>query len=405
VAPWSQTGGLADVAGALPAALERSSGGQVQAAAFSPLYMGMHERIAAAGATLEDTGVTVHVPLAGYLLRARFWAVRTPGYPPVYLLDYPGFYQRKGIYANSVGVDHADNHLRYALLCRAVIEAAPQLMGGVPNIFHGHDWQSGLLPVYLRTRYRHYRSATVFTIHNLAYQGVFHKDVLPELGLDWSVFHHDRMEYFDAISLLKAGIAYSDVVTTVSPSYAREILTTPFGHGLDGFLRSQKYLLGILNGIDDKAWDPETDPHLPANYSADTTAAGKAECRRRLAEEFHLPVRDDELLLAVVSRLTPQKGVDLVADLVPLLHRLGARLVVLGSGSPARQDRFRYLANAHGEHISMRVGFDDDRATVIATLARILNHKPAEAQMSFRSSAAGQRSRRESLMWAQHVQS
>lgn len=361
VAPWSQTGGLADVVASLPTALQRVSEGQVQCAVFAPFYRGIRERVSARGAVLEDTGVRVAIDLAGIITRARFYVVRHGDAAPVYLLDCPGLYDRHGIYTSSLGTDHNDNHLRFGYLCRAALDAAPELMDGVPDIIHAHDWQAGLAPVYLRTRYRHEYGATasVYTIHNLAYQGVFHKDALPELGLDWSLFDQEFLEYYDAISLMKGGIALSDVVTTVSQSYAREVLTPEFGVGLHGFLRTRpKHFLGILNGIDTVSWNPATDRELAANFDAETAAEGKRECRRALAREFGLSIGDDELLVAVVARLTGQKGLDLVADIVPELHTLGAKLVVLGSGSSSLQERFRYLANTFSRNVAVRIGFD-----------------------------------------------
>ncbi|MEM9488346.1 MAG: glycogen/starch synthase, partial [Myxococcota bacterium] len=190
-------------------------------------------------------------------------------------------------------------------------------------------------------------------------QGVFHKDVISQLGLDWSqVFKLERMEYHDMAGYLKGGVSYADAVTTVSPSYAREIVTSQFGHGLDIFLRHQaRNLLGILNGIDTDVWDPATDPHIAANYT-ENSLDKKAECRRALAEEFGLTIEDGQMLVGVVSRFTGQKGLDLIADLVPELHWMGVKLVVLGSGDPGLQDRFRYLAHIFGDNISARIGFD-----------------------------------------------
>lgn len=361
VAPWSQTGGLGDVVGAIPGALEKVGGGNVQSAVFSPLYRGVWDKVRARGETLQDTGVVVTVPLAGWELKVRAFALHRPGGSPVYFLDYPGFYDRAGLYADGSDRDYDDNHLRFALLCRAAIEASPRLMGGVPDVFHAHDWQGGLVPVYLRTRYRQVRPACVLTIHNLAYQGVFSKEVLPALGLDWSVFTMQRMEYHDHLGLLKGGIAYADAVTTVSPSYAREIRTPGFGHGLDSFLRDHaRNLIGILNGIDTESWNPATDPEIAGHYDASSfdTTDGKRMCRRRIAEEFGLRVGNRELLLAVVSRFAGQKGLDLVADIAPELYWLGAKLIVLGSGDSGLEDRFRYLGRTFSQNVAVRIGFD-----------------------------------------------
>lgn len=360
VSPWSQTGGLAEVVGAVPRALMRADDG-VQCAVFSPLYRSVRQRAQERGVTLEPSAVSVAVPLAGTQVRADIVTLRAGDAPPIYLVDHPHFFDRDGLYASASQVDHADNAERFALLCRAAIEAAPALMGGMPEVFHAHDWQAGLVPVYLRTRYPDVRAACVFTLHNLAYQGIFPKDLLPALDLDWDVFRLERMEYHDQLAFLKGGVAYADAVTTVSPSYAQEIETPEHGHGLHEFLRHQaRSLVGILNGIDTEVWDPRSDPHLPATFGADDPGrgAGKATCRRALAEAFDLSIAEDELLLAVVSRMAHQKGLDLVAELVPALHELGARLVVLGSGDPALEERFRYLGRVFGQHLAVYIGFD-----------------------------------------------
>jgi starch synthase len=181
---------------------------------------------------------------------------------------------------------------------------------------------------------------------------------MTELGIPWSMFTTDLIEFYDQISFLKAGLALADAVTTVSPSYAREILTPERGEALDGFLRWKvKRLVGIVNGIDVASWDPATDPALPGNYTR-TELAGKAVCRARLAAEFGLPLADHEPLIGVVARMTDQKGLDLLADIVPELARLGARLVVLGSGEPILERRFIWLAGVFREHVAVRIGFD-----------------------------------------------
>ena len=359
VAPWSQTGGLAEVVGSVPYALEQVGGQKVQCAVISPFYRGIWQKARARGVTIENTDVTVTTMLAGWRVTARMVALREPGRPPVFLVDYPGFYDRDGLYCAATGADHADNFLRFALLCRVAIEAAPRLMGGVPDVFHAHDWQAGLVPVYLRTRYPQARAASIFTIHNLAYQGVFHKDILPLLGIDWSEFTLERLEYHDHVSYIKGGIAYSDAVTAVSPSYAREILTPQYSFGLDRFLRFQtRQLYGILNGIDTEAWNPSSDRAIAANYDATSLPQGKLSCRKELAKEFGLTLQDGEILLGVVSRFTGQKGLDLVADMAPDLHTMGAKLIVLGSGDPELQNRFRYLGHVFAHNLAVRIGFD-----------------------------------------------
>jgi len=223
-------------------------------------------------------------------------------------------------------------------------------------VLHVHDWQAGLAAIYARLEQLPVRIVT--TIHNLAYRGVFPKHVMDELGLPWSLFTLHQLEFWDQISFLKGALAAADAATTVSPSYAHEILTPELGEGLDGFLRHDvKRLVGIVNGIDADGWDPATDRALAAPFSRDLPE-GKAECRRALAEELELPLGADEPLVGVIARMTGQKGLDLVAEIVPELHRLGARLVVLGAGEPELEARFRWLADTFSEHVATRIGFD-----------------------------------------------
>lgn len=357
VSPWSQTGGLADVVGSVPKALART--GDAQCAVFSPLYRGIREKVEKRGLTLQRTEHTVEVQLAGWRVSVGFFQLQTGDEPPIYFVDQPGLYDRDGIYCDRSGRDHRDNHLRFALLSKAAIQAAPTLMGGVPDVYHAHDWHTGLVPVYLRTHYPQLRSAAVFTIHNLAYQGIYPKDHAHALGLDWSVFRTERMEFHDHLNLLKGGVSYADAVTTVSPSYSYEMRTPRFGHELDGFLRFHaRHIVGILNGIDTDIWDPKTDPDIVATYDRDSLDQGKRACRQALAEEFGLSVGDRDILLCVISRFTGQKGLDLVADLVPSLHDMGAKLVVLGSGDHALQDRFNHLGRVFSHNASVYIGFD-----------------------------------------------
>ena len=250
--------------------------------------------------------------------------------------------------------------MRFAALGKAALAAGDILLGGAPEVLHLHDWQGGAAAIYARLARA--PSLIVTTIHNLAFRGIFPKAAMTELGIPWSMFTADQLEFYDQVSFLKAGLALADVATTVSPSYAREILTPERGEGLDGFLRwNVKRLVGIANGIDTAAWDPATDPALPATY-ARTEMAGKAVCRTRLAAEFALPIADHEPLIGVIARMTDQKGLDLVADVVPELARLGARLIVLGSGEPALEQRFRWLADVFRQHVAVRIGFNGDMA-------------------------------------------
>ena len=354
VAPFAQSGGLADVVAGLPAAQANAHGAEV--AVLVPLYRGVPERLASSGITLEpgtDLPLSVgpHV-LAASLRRATIGRVEHG------FLDCPALFDRPGgLYGPGGAGEWHDNHVRFAALGKAALVAGELLLGARPEVLHVHDWQGGPAAIYARLEPAP-RPLIVTTIHNLAYRGIFPKAVMTDIGIPWSVFKPELVEFWDQVSFLKGALAMSDVVTTVSPSYAGEIRTPAFGEGLDGFLNHHvKRLVGIVNGIDTTAWDPATDTHLPARFSAGSPGA-KAECRVALAAEVGLPLADDEPLIGVIARMTGQKGLDLVAEIAPELHELGARLVVLGAGEQDLEARFRYLGSAFSEHVSVQIGFD-----------------------------------------------
>ena len=356
LAPFAESGGLGDVLAGLPAA--QVAGYGLEAAVLVPLYRGVAERIAAAGITLAP-GAEVTLDVGVHRLASAIRVAEVAGVRYGFV-DCPPLYDRDGLYGPRGGGEFSDNHLRFAALGKAALAAGDVLLGGPPTILHVHDWQGSAAAIYARMA--HSPSLIVTTIHNLAYRGIFSKAVMTQLGIPWSMFTADLAEFYDQLSFLKAGLAFADAVTTVSPSYAREILTAERGEGLDGFLRWKvKRLVGIVNGVDTAAWNPATDAALAATYSA-AALAGKARCRTALADELGLPLAADEALIGVVARMTDQKGLDIVADTVPELARLGARLVVLGSGEPALERRFAWLADVFRQHVAVRIGFDRDLA-------------------------------------------
>ncbi|HMG55070.1 MAG TPA: glycogen synthase GlgA [Kofleriaceae bacterium] len=356
VAPFAQSGGLADVLAGLPAAL---AGHGLSVAVLVPLYAGVADQLAAHGVAL-DPGAPVTLEVGIHRLDAAI-RVAQVGRVRHGFVDCPALYDRPGsLYGPHATAEFSDNHLRFAALGAAVRAAGPLLLGGAPEILHVHDWQGGPAAIY--SRIAGAPSRIVATIHNLAYRGIFAKGVMTQLGIPWSMFTPEQLEFYDQVSFLKAALALADIVTTVSPSYAREILTPERGEALDGFLRwNVVRLVGIANGIDTAAWDPATDPALAAPYSR-AELAGKAVCRAQLAAELGLPLADDEPLIGVIARMTDQKGLDLVAEVVPELARLGARLVVLGAGEPVLEQRFLWLADVFREHVAVRIGFDGDLA-------------------------------------------
>jgi starch synthase len=354
VAPFAQSGGLADVLGGLPQAMARQHG--LDTGVLCPLYRGVEARIAAAGIVLDDGApMTVHVGPHSYTALLRRAVARGVAYG---FVDCPILYDRAGgLYGPTGNSDFGDNHLRFGVLGKVAVEHGASLVGGPVDILHVHDWQGS--PAAIFARLASSESSIVTTIHNLAYRGIFPKHTMHDLGLPWSKFTHHDLEFYDQVSLLKGGLAAADVVTTVSPSYAQEIVTPPFGEALDGFLQYDvKKLVGIANGIDVESWDPATDPALPARFSR-TSLEGKAECRRAIADELGLALSDEQPLIAVIARMTGQKGLDLVKEVIPELDGLGAKLVVLGSGEPDLEATFRWLGDAFTQDVVVRIGFDN----------------------------------------------
>jgi len=270
-------------------------------------------------------------------------------------------FARAGLYQAPTGDDYPDNAERFALFCRAVVESCRALPFR-PDVLHAHDWQTALLPVYLKTTLRDdpvlQETASVFTIHNLGYQGLFDPEILPRLGLPWELFTPAGLEFYGKVNLLKGGLIYADLLTTVSRRYSQEIQEPEHGFGLDGVLRARRDdLYGILNGIDPEEWNPETDAFIAARYSA-ADPSGKARCKQDLQERFALPVRPEVPLLGVISRLAPQKGLDLLRDILDELMRLDLQLVLLGSGEKALEAAFREAAAQHPSRLGVKIGFD-----------------------------------------------
>jgi starch synthase len=308
------------------------------------------------------------VPLGAELGSAGVFLAGDGGVRTVFI-DRPDYYDRDYLYGAG-GMDYADNPERFAFLARAALEWAatePRY-----DVIHAHDWQTGLVPVLLRTAFsRHPRLGTVpvvFTIHNLAYQGVFDASWLPRLGLGWDLFSVDGMEFWGRISYLKAGVMFSRTITTVSPTYAREIQTTEYGFGFDGILRYRAAdLVGILNGIDYDQWDPARDPNLPVPYDA-SNLDGKREAKRAVLDAYGLPVTEEMMarpLVGMISRLVDQKGFDLLAALADELPRLGATFVLLGTGDRRYEDFWLGMAARYPDRIGARIGFDEGRAHLI----------------------------------------
>jgi starch synthase len=353
VAPFSKTGGLGDVLGALPAALA-AAGDAV--AVVSPRY-GFIDA-ARLGFTPRQQAVRVRGEATTVWSRAQ-------GRLTHYLVEHERFFgSRRSLYAEH-GHEYGDNAERFAYLCRAGLEL-PGAFGHRPAVLHLNDWQTALAAWLLRHEHASNpalaRTRSVFTIHNLAYQGDYSKELLPALGLPWEIFRPDGVEFHDRLNLMKAGLVFADAVTTVSPTYAREITTPAGGEGLDGVLRMRTGALhGILNGIDTAEWDPATDPHLPAHFDAQRLA-GKAACKRALQQELELPARADLPLLALVGRLVDQKGIELLLAALPELFKQPLQVAVLGSGRRDWEEALQNAARHHRDRLAVRIGFDEGLA-------------------------------------------
>jgi starch synthase len=352
--PLVKTGGLADVAGALPGALTRHS---VSVRTLVPGYPPVLQK-------LEQPEPVHSIPdLFGG--EARILACEASGLD-LLVLDAPHLYRRGGgPYADADGADWPDNAERFAALGSvAAAIGGGALPGFVPDVVHAHDWQAGLTPAYLHFAGRP-RPATVMTIHNLAFQGRFPAELFGRLGLPPSAWSIDGVEYYGGVGYLKAGLQFADRITTVSPTYAAEIATPEGGMGLDGLIRARSSVVsGILNGIDETVWDPTTDPHLAAHFSV-YTLERRRENKRALQERFTLAPRDDALLLGVISRLSWQKGLDLLLAALPDLIARDCRLVVLGSGEAGLEHDFRAASFARPERVGVFVGYDEALAHLV----------------------------------------
>lgn len=352
--PFSKTGGLADVVGALPKALV-AEGHEV--AVVLPRYRG----IEAASVVMPS----LTIPMGG--ARLRFPAIvdgALAGGVRYFFVDDPAYFDREGLYG-AAGKDYPDNADRYAEFCRTAIEIAKHIWPA--DVFHCHDWQAALVPVLLRTSYRDdslvKNTPVVFTIHNMGYHGQFARDVLDRVGIPATVFHPEGLEFYGSVNLLKGGLVYSDYLTTVSRKYSQEIQTREFGHGLDGVVRKRaERLVGILNGVDYGPWDPSKDPLIPANYSA-KDLGGKQTCKQDLLETFGLPHEHLERpVIGIVSRFADQKGFDLIAEKAPELMKEDLVLVVLGTGDKKYERLFGALAATYPGRVGLKIAYDNTLA-------------------------------------------
>jgi starch synthase len=354
-APWVKTGGLGDVSGALPPMLE-TLGHEVRV--LMPAYGTMKIE--------GDVTDSVDLPADGRWPAAQLMTVRTPAVTLVLLSCPPLFDRPGGPYVTPEGHDHHDNAYRFGFLAHVAARIgmpATPLHGWQADIVHANDWPTGLAPMYLAdwraSLPRQQRAASVITIHNIAFQGIFPMHLADVLGVPWHWRGMDGVEFWGQLSMLKAALQFSDAITTVSPTYAKEIRTEHFGVGLHGVLQAQSHkLTGILNGIDEKAWNPQIDPHLERRYNA-LDLWSKHANKIALQDRCGLAVRERAPLFGVVSRLTSQKGIDLVLGAADSIVERGGQLVVLGQGEPALHEALRAAAQRHPQNIAVRFGFDE----------------------------------------------
>lgn len=354
--PFSKTGGLADVAGSLPLALKQAG---CEVRLVLPLYRGLKEKF-----SLRPMDGNLLIPLGNRVETADIHEGKMERNIPVYFVGHERYFDREYLY-QTPQADYEDNAERFTFFSRAVLECA-KAVGFKPDIIHAHDWQTGLIPAYLKTLYRidafFNRTASVFTIHNLAYQGSFPKDTLFLTGLGWAEFTPDKLEFYDQISFLKSGLVYADALTTVSPTYAKEIQKAEFGRGLEGVLIERSAsLFGILNGIDDKDWNPAKDKHIPKCY-AKASLSGKAFCKKHLQEELGLDALPEVPILGMVTRLDDQKGLDIVASVLSDLLERKLQIALLGAGDKKYMDLFSGIAKLYPGKFSLTLQFNNPLA-------------------------------------------
>lgn len=353
--PFAKTGGLADVAGALPKYLH-PLGCQLK------LVMPYYRMVRKTGLPIRPLAEEMEVTVGGESLSVDLYQGQLDQEIPVYFIGREEFYDREYLYSTPKG-DYFDNLERFVFFSKATLQLC-RTQGFSPDIIHHHEWQTGLIPAYIRSIYREdplfARTAIVFTIHNIAYQGLFRKEKFWLTGLPQEMYNPEGIEFWERINLMKAGVIYADAINTVSQKYSEEIQTPEFGYGLEGVLRKKKEdLYGILNGVDYQEWDPSQDAHLVARYDL-KNLSGKRACKKDLLKEFNLPPSLEKVpLLGMISRLADQKGFDLLAEILEELFSLDIGFVLLGTGEQKYHDLFQQVARQYPQKAGIRIAYDD----------------------------------------------
>jgi starch synthase len=354
VIPFAKTGGLADVSASLPAALA-SLGHQVR------IVMPMYRSVMQGSFELIPLDKSLKVPLSGKISNDEAFYKELDRNLLIYFIKRDKFFDRDMLYGTPQG-DYPDNADRFIFFSRGILQLC-KLIGFQPDIIHCNDWQTSLIPVYLKSVYKDdlffHNTLRVFTIHNLAYQGVFPKKYMDNSELPLELFTIKGLEYYGKMNFMKGGIVFSDAITTVSEKYAQEIQTPEYGHGLDGVLRERSDdIYGVLNGVDYTEWNPETDPYIASSYNAQDLS-GKKECKQELIEIFKLEGSAETPIIGIVSRLADQKGFDILADAVDELSKMELFLVLLGTGNERYEKQFSELGKKYKGRLAVKIGFDN----------------------------------------------
>jgi starch synthase len=353
--PFAKTGGLADVAGALPKFLQ-ALGCEIN------LVMPYYRMVKNSKFPIQSLGKEIEIPVGNEMIKADLYQGQLDQGIRVYFIGREEFFDREYLYSTPKG-DYFDNAERFIFFSKACLLLC-QLMEFSPDIIHHHEWQTGLIPAYLKSIHRNdpifAHTATVFTIHNIAYQGLFKKEKFWVTGLPEEMYNPEGIEFWERINLMKAGIVYADVINTVSQKYSEEIQTPEFGYGLEGILKKRREdLYGILNGVDYKEWDPSHDSYLVARYDL-KDLSGKRACKKDLLKEFNLPASLEKApLFGTISRLADQKGFDLLADILDKLFTLDVGFVLLGTGEQKYHDLFNQIARKYPQKAGIRISYDE----------------------------------------------
>jgi len=367
--PFAKTGGLADVAGALPKALAEKGD---KIFLFLPLYREIIEKYHDFAAVAEITIPIGEELFQGRVVRFRSKLEDQPANLNIFFIAQEEFFERPTLYGPA-GAEYPDNGIRFIFFCRAILETVRTLNLDI-DIYHAHDWQTALLPVYLKTLYKdrpECRGGSLFTIHNLGYQGLQDKKLLPLTGLGWEEFTFERLEFYDRLNLLKGGLVYADKLNTVSRAYSREILTPEFGCGLETVLVERRHdLSGILNGVDYSEWNPNHDPYIDNHFDI-SRMAGKKVCRKKLARAFNLTCPESQPVIGMVSRLVEQKGFDLILPLLEKADTVDAGFIFLGTGDHKIESRLKKLARKFPDKIAFINAHDNRLAHLLEAGADI----------------------------------